>query len=45
VYAYPWAGEEPMMLDLMRDHGHEDARLVLHSTDHGARVYHRGRPE
>ena len=45
VYAYPWKGEEPMMLDLMRAHGHEDARLVLHSTDYGMRVYHRGRIE
>jgi len=45
VYAYPWAGEEPMMLDLMRAHGHEDARLVLHTTDSGTRVYHRGRLE
>lgn len=45
VYAYPWAGEEPMMIDLMRAHGHEDARLVLHSAAHGTRVYHRGRPE
>ena len=45
VYAYPWGGEEPMMLDLMRAHGHKDARLVLHSTDYGVRVYHRGRVE
>jgi hypothetical protein len=45
VYAYPWGGEEPMMLDLMRAHGHEDARLVLHTSDDGTRVYHRGRLE
>ena len=45
VYAYPWGGEEPMMLDLMQAHGHEDARLVLHTTDHGTQVYHRGRLE
>jgi hypothetical protein len=45
VYAFPWGGEEPMMLDLMRAHGHEDARLVLHSTDYGVRVHHHGRPE
>lgn len=45
VYAYPWQGEEPMMFELMRAHGHGDARLVLHSTAHGARVYHQGRPE
>ena len=45
VYAYPWGGEEAMMLDLMRAHGGEDARLVLHSTDSGVRVYHRGQIE
>lgn len=45
VYAYPWGGEEPMMLDLMRAHGHEDARLVLHTVDYGVQVYHHGRPE
>lgn len=45
VYAFPWGGEEPMMLDLMRSHGHQDARLVLHSNDYGVRTYHHGRPE
>jgi len=45
VYAYPWEGEEAMMLDLMRAHGHEDARLILHSNDYGIRVYRGGRPE
>jgi hypothetical protein len=45
VYAYPWGGEETMMLDLMRSHGASDARLVLHSTDYGVRVYRDGRPE
>ena len=45
VYAYPWRGEEPMMRALMRAHGREDARLLLYSTDDGALVYHRGRPE
>jgi hypothetical protein len=45
VYAFPWGGEEPLMLDLMRTHGHADARLVLHSTEYGVRVHHRGRVE
>jgi hypothetical protein len=45
VYAYPWQGEEPMMLELMRAHGHRDARLLLHSNDYGARVYQHGRLE
>ena len=43
VYAFPWMGEEPMMLDLMRCHGGEDARLVLHTTQGGTRTYRRGR--
>jgi hypothetical protein len=45
VYAFPWGGEESMMLDLFRCHGHKDARLVLHTTESGARIYHRGRLE
>lgn len=45
VYAFPWGGEEPMMLDLFRCHGHEDARLLLHTTEYKARIYHRGRLE
>jgi len=43
VYAFPWPGEEALMLDLMRCHGHRDARLVLHSSEHGTSVFHRGR--
>lgn len=30
VYAYPWGGEESMMLDLFRQYGRKDARLLLH---------------
>jgi len=43
VYGYPWPGEEAMMLDLMRGHGRADAHLVLHTTQHGARIYQGGR--
>lgn len=43
VYAYPWSGEEPMMLDLMRAYGAGDARLVLHGGPQGARVYRGGK--
>jgi hypothetical protein len=42
VYAYPWTGEEPWMLELFRCHGRENARLLLHSCEHGVRTYHRG---
>jgi hypothetical protein len=45
VYAFPWSGEEPMMLDLFRCHGHADARLLLHSAQHGVRAYRRGDSE
>lgn len=43
VYAYPWHGEEPMMLDLMRAYGGRGARLVLHGGREGARIYRGGR--
>jgi hypothetical protein len=42
VYAYPWNGEEPMMLDLMRLYGNSKAHLLLHG-DHGVSVYTGGR--
>lgn len=42
VYAYPWGGEEPMMLDLMRAYGGPDARLLL-LTGSEVRVYRNGR--
>ena len=44
VYGYPWTGEEPLMLDLMRSYGRRGARLLLHG-DHGVRVYFGGRLE
>lgn len=43
VYGFPWSGEEPLMLDLFRAHAHADARLLLYTSEHGARVYARGR--
>jgi hypothetical protein len=43
VYAYPWGGEEGMMVDLMRTYGARGARLLLHGSD-GVRVYRDGRP-
>jgi hypothetical protein len=45
VYGYPWKGEEPLMLDLMRAHGRTDARLLLHTVDDGVRFYRGGRLE
>jgi len=43
VYAFPWMGEEPMMLDLMRCHGRQDVVFVLHTTQDGTRIYQGGR--
>jgi hypothetical protein len=42
VYAYPWSGEEAMMLDLMQSYGNSKAYLLLHG-DHGVNVYSGGR--
>jgi len=42
VFGYPWPGEEPLMLELMRVHGRRDAIFLLHSPD-GVRVYRGGR--
>jgi hypothetical protein len=43
VFAYPWHGEEPMMLDLMRTYGGSGARLVLHGGPQGVRIYRGGK--
>lgn len=32
VFGYPWSGEEPMMLDLMRVHGRAGARFLIHTA-------------
>ena len=42
VYGYPWGGEEPMMLDLMRSYGRRGARLLMHG-DGGVRSFVDGR--
>jgi hypothetical protein len=42
VYAYPWGGEEGMMVDLMRAYGARGARLLLHGPE-GVRVFRDGR--
>lgn len=43
VYAFPWMGEEPMMLDLMRCHGRKDARFLLHTPQGGTTMYRGGK--
>lgn len=43
VFGYPWGGEAPMMLDLMRQYGRSDALLLLHDTTTGVHGYRRGK--
>ena len=45
VYGFPWHGEEPMMLDLMRAYGGSGARLIVHGGSEGIRVFRNGRRE
>jgi hypothetical protein len=42
VFGYPWDGEQPMMLDLMRQYGSRQARFLL-NTPTGVRIYRDGR--
>lgn len=42
VYGYPWGGEEPLMLDLMRAYGARDARLMMLGGSE-VRIYRGGR--
>lgn len=43
VFGYPWGGEAPMMLDLMRQFGREGALLLLNDTTAGVRSYRNGK--
>jgi len=43
VFAYPWGGEEPMILDLMGAYGSPDALLLLNTVNDGIKVYRGGR--
>jgi hypothetical protein len=43
VFGFPWGGEEPMMLDLMRAYGRPDARLFLNTVNEGIKTYQGGR--
>ncbi len=43
VFAFPWDGEEPMMLDLMKQYGRADALLLLNNATYGIRAYRSGR--
>jgi hypothetical protein len=43
VFGYPWGGEGPMMLDLMKQYGQPGALLLLNDTNDGVRAYRDGR--
>ncbi len=43
VFGYPWGGEAPLMLDVMRRYGRHDALLLLHDATDGVRAYPGGR--
>jgi hypothetical protein len=43
VFAYPWGGEEALMVDLMRQYGAPDALLLLQQGNEGVVRYRRGR--
>jgi hypothetical protein len=45
VYGYPWDGEEPVMLDLIRRYGADHARLMILSGTDGIRLFRGGRRE
>jgi len=45
VFAFPWRGEEALMLDVMRRHGSREARLLLYGVAEGVAIYRGGRRE
>lgn len=44
VFGYPWGGEEPMMLDLMKRYGRPDALLLLNTVNGGVQEHRGGMP-
>ncbi len=45
VFAYPWHGEEAMMLDLLRNHGAPVAGLLLQCVSGEVQLFRKGRLE
>jgi hypothetical protein len=43
VFGYPWTGEEPVMIDLMKQYGSPDATLLLLEGNLGIRTWIGGR--
>lgn len=43
VFGYPWGGEEPVMLDLMKRYGNPEGLLLLHGVNDGVKAYRGGK--
>ena len=43
VFGYPWGGEEPVLLDLMKRYGNPKSLLLMHSVNDGMLAYRGGR--
>ncbi len=43
VFGYPWGGEEPVLLDLMKRYGNPESLLLMHSVNDGVLAYRDGR--
>ena len=43
VFGYPWGGEEPVMLDLMKRYGNPESLLLLHGVNDGVKAYRNGK--
>ncbi len=43
VFGYPWGGEEPVLLDLMKRYGSPDALLLMHGVNDGVQAYRGGK--
>ena len=42
VFAFPWGGEEAMMLDVMRCFGRPDTILLMNTVNSGVKIYRAG---
>lgn len=43
VFGYPWGGEEPVLLDLMKRYGSPDALLLMHGVNDGVKAWRGGK--
>jgi predicted O-methyltransferase YrrM len=43
VFGYPWGGEEPVLLDLMKRYGNPESLLLMHGVNDGVKAYRGGK--